>query len=240
MIITAADLFFCCKNSFCIPESVLRRVRELLFLCFRKSFPAPGFRGLPPHTPLFIRSGLLLCLTRFSGGCLLFELTLHSGICASQGAGTVVHRLSGELPRTRFSGAAAPIPPPFVRSGFLICLTCFSGGRLLFELTLHSGVCASKGAGTVVHLLSGELPRTRFSGVAAPIPPLSIRSGLLLCLTRFSGGCLLFELTLHSGICASQGAGTVVHMLSGELPRTRFSGAAAPIPPLFVRSGGII
>ncbi len=38
-------------SALCVPESVLRRVREQLFICYRENFPAPGFLGLPPHTP---------------------------------------------------------------------------------------------------------------------------------------------------------------------------------------------
>ncbi len=38
-------------SALCIPESMLRRVREQLFICYRESFPTPGSRGLPPHTP---------------------------------------------------------------------------------------------------------------------------------------------------------------------------------------------
>ncbi len=41
----------CCKSPFRIPGPMLRRVREQLFLCYRESFPAPGFRGLPPPAP---------------------------------------------------------------------------------------------------------------------------------------------------------------------------------------------
>ncbi len=39
------------KSSLCIPEPVLRRVRERLFIRYQKSFPAPGSRGLPPPYP---------------------------------------------------------------------------------------------------------------------------------------------------------------------------------------------
>ncbi len=41
-------------SELCVPETMLRRVREQLFLYFRKSFPAPGFRGLPPPYPRFL------------------------------------------------------------------------------------------------------------------------------------------------------------------------------------------
>ncbi len=35
-----------------IPESMLRRVRERLFICYRESFSAPGSLGRQPHTSL--------------------------------------------------------------------------------------------------------------------------------------------------------------------------------------------
>ncbi len=56
-------------------------------------------------------------------------------------------------------GAAAPIPPLLVRFRLVICLTGFSEGR--FFRTSRSGVYASHGAGTAVHLLSEEPSRTR-------------------------------------------------------------------------------
>ncbi len=49
-----------------------------------------------------------------------------------------------------------------------------------FFCASYSGVYAPQGAGTVAHLLSGELPRTRIPGAAAPIPPLPVRSGLVI------------------------------------------------------------
>ncbi len=36
-----------------MPEAMLRRVRERLFICYREGFPAPGIRGLPPPYPRF-------------------------------------------------------------------------------------------------------------------------------------------------------------------------------------------
>ncbi len=51
----------CCKSSLCIPESMLRRVREQWSICYREEFPAPEFRGLLPPYHRFLWDSDFYC-----------------------------------------------------------------------------------------------------------------------------------------------------------------------------------
>ncbi len=96
---------------------------------------------------------------------------------------------------------------------------------------MHSGVHAPQGAGTIVHLFSGKLLRTRISGAAAPIPPLFVRFWLLVCLTRFSEGLLFLHFAFRS-LCFA-GCGNSCSPVCGRVSPQQDLGGSRPHTPAF-------
>ncbi len=170
---------------------MFRRVREQFLSAIERASPHPDSGGCRPHTPSFCEMRLLYMSLSFQRRPPAVRAHFAFRRLCFAGCGNGCSSVIGRAFSHPDSGGGRPHTPAFCEIRALHMALPFQRRPPAVELVLHSGIDASQGAGTIVHLLSEELSRTRIPGAAALIPLHPVRSGLSICPIRFSEGHLL-------------------------------------------------